>query len=543
MPPAPSAQQLSGTSGEVSGTLVSARNEAKPKPGGYGTSVPVTAEERAPTHQPGARSRLAALDGLRLLAATMVVFYHYIGVSNAKIGQRGHREVLAWGTADHHLFPHFLHQAATFGWTGVELFFMISGFVICMSGWGRRPADFFVSRVVRIVPAYWAATLLTGAVLILFPKLTSGIKPSMVLTNLTMVQQAYGIPNLVPAYWTLFVELTFYLLFGLVAIGGVTYRRMVTFCVLWSVASIPAATAHDPVLNMIINPPYSPFFVAGIAFFLIYKFGGNLLLWAIVVYSWLIAVNQPNTSPPPQVVILISAFFVIMAVVATHRLDRLSWRWLTVAGALTYPLYLIHQDIGFTIFSYLGHSVPPLLLAVLTFVLMLAVAWLIHRLVERPVAPLLKARLSEAVAKVRFGPTAAMAGGVVAAATGANGAAAAGAAADGAAAGNSAVHGQGAGPHADAAASPPEYDMAATGHPVTGQGNGGSHGHGHGNANGNGNGNGHSNGNGNGHGPRAPGGHPGGSRAPGHPGGPHGTGHPSGAQPAGVGGSPNGRRD
>jgi peptidoglycan/LPS O-acetylase OafA/YrhL len=490
----------------------------------------------------------------------MVVFYHYIGVSNARIGHRGHSEVLAWGTSDHNLFPQFLHHAATFGWTGVELFFMISGFVICMSGWGRRPADFFVSRVVRLVPAYWAATLLTGAVLLAFPKLTSGIKPSMILTNLTMVQSAYGVPSLVPAYWTLFVELTFYLLFGLVAIGGVTYRRMVTFCVLWSVASIPAATAHDPVLNMIINPPYSPFFVAGIAFFLIYKFGSNLLLWAIVVYSWLIAVNQPNTSPPPQVVILISAFFVIMAAVATHRLDRVSWRWLTVAGALTYPLYLIHQDIGFTIFSYLGHSVPPLLLAVGTYVLMLAVAWLIYRLVERPVAPLLKARLSEAVAKVRLGPAAGMAGGAVAAATGAHGSAANGAAANGSAANGSAAngsaangsaangaaangtaggegagsdparHGQAGEPHADAAASSAGHSVGANGHPVT------SH-----NGSGSGSSGGHSNGNG--HGTRAPGGHPGGSRAPGHPSGPHGNGHPTGAQPAGVGGSPNGRRD
>jgi peptidoglycan/LPS O-acetylase OafA/YrhL len=413
MPPAPPARQRSGTSDEVSGILASARKAARLKKGRYGTSVPMTADQRPPTPKSGARSRLAVLDGLRLLAATMVVFYHYVGVPNAKIGHQGRTEVLAWGTSAANVFPHSLHQAATYGWTGVELFFMISGFVICMSGWGRRPADFFVSRVVRLVPAYWAATALTAVVLMTFPRLTAGIQPSMVLTNFTMVQSAYGVTNLVPAYWTLFVELTFYLLFGLVAIGGVNYRRMVTFCVLWSVASIAAASSHNPVLNMIINPSYSPYFVAGIAFFLIYKFGSNLLLWAIVAYSWLISVNQPHTNPPPQVVILISSFFVIMAVVATHRLDRIRWRWLTVAGALTYPLYLIHQDIGFTVISYLRNSVPPLALAGLTYVAMLVAAWLIHRLVERPVAPLLKARLSEAVSRVRLSgpqPALAMAG-------------------------------------------------------------------------------------------------------------------------------------
>ena len=366
----------------------------------------ITAELRAPVPEPRATAprkagRIAVLDGLRLLAATMVVFYHYVGVPNAKIGNTGRRDVLAWGTSAPNIFPHALNQLASYGWTGVELFFMISGFVICMSGWGRRPADFFVSRVVRLVPAYWAATLLTAAVLMIFPRLTSGARVSVVLTNLSMVQSAYGVPNLVPAYWTLFVELTFYLLFGLVAIGGITYRRMVTFCVVWSVASLVAAGSHHELLNNFINPPYSPFFVAGIAFFLIHKFGSNLLLWAIVAYSWLIAVNQPHTDPPWQVVVVLSAFFIVMALVATHRLDGIQWRWLPVAGALTYPLYLIHQDIGFTAFAYLKNLAPAWVIAGATYLVMLGVAWLIHRGVERPFAPLLRRKLIAAVDSVR----------------------------------------------------------------------------------------------------------------------------------------------
>lgn len=345
-------------------------------------------------------SRLVVLDGLRLLAATMVVFYHYVGVPNARIGHQGTTKALAWGTSAANVFPARLHTLAGYGWTGVELFFLISGFVICMSGWGRRPADFFVSRVVRLVPAYWTAVVLTAVVLMVFPRISSGVQPSMILSNLTMVQSAYGVPNLDPAYWTLLVELMFYLLFGLVAFGGITYRRMVAFCVLWSVASIAAAHANSPMLRLVVDPPYSGYFVAGIAFFLIYKFGGNLLLWAIVVYSWLVSVNQPRPEPTWQLTLLLTSFFVIMALVALHKLDRIRWRWLTVAGALTYPLYLIHQDIGFTVFSYLRGRIPASLLVMLTYAAMLGLAWLIHRGVERPVAPLLRAKLSEAVSRV-----------------------------------------------------------------------------------------------------------------------------------------------
>jgi peptidoglycan/LPS O-acetylase OafA/YrhL len=361
------------------------------------------AAARKPASAPGGPRRIALLDGLRFLAATMVVLYHYVGAPNAKIGRRGATEVLAWGTRATNIFPHLAQQLASFGWTGVELFFLISGFVICMTGWGRRPQDFFVSRVVRLVPAYWAAIALTALVLFLFPNLTNGIRPSMVLTNLAMVQQAYGVSNLVPAFWTLLVELLFYLLFGLIAIGGITYRRMVTFCVLWSAASLVAQSSGDKLVKFVLIPQYSPYFIAGIAFYLIYRFGGNLLLWGIVCYSWLIALNDPQSTTLWPVQLLLTSFFLIMAMVATHKFDRVSWRWLTLAGALTYPLYLIHQDIGFTAITYLRDRLPAGVLVACTYLAMLGLAWLIHRLVERPVAPRLKARLSAAVNSVVTG--------------------------------------------------------------------------------------------------------------------------------------------
>ena len=342
----------------------------------------------------GSAGRLAILDGLRLLAATMVVFYHYVGAPNLDIGKTA---VMAWGAPAANVFPGPLHQLATYGWTGVELFFLISGFVICMSGWGRKPADFFVSRVVRLVPGYWTAIALMTAVLLLLPRLTGGIGIRTALANLTMVQTAYRVPNLAPAFWTLFVELMFYLLFGLVAIGGVTYRRMVAFCVLWSVGSIVAADSHSTLLTVIASPSYSPYFIAGIAFYLIYRFGGNLLLWGIVAFSWLLTMQNLQSGQPWQANVLLTSFFVMLALVATHRLDRIRWRWLTVAGAMTYPLYLIHQDIGFTVFAYLRGHVPAEVLVVATYVLMLGLAWLIHRVVERPLAPLLRARLLAAV--------------------------------------------------------------------------------------------------------------------------------------------------
>jgi peptidoglycan/LPS O-acetylase OafA/YrhL len=133
----------------------------------------------------GARpGRLRALDGLRLVAALMVCGYHYMG-RDGPISQ-------AWGTSPRHVFPS-LAGAASYGPLGVQIFFIISGFVICMSGWGRTLRGFAVSRFTRLFPAYWAAVLLITAFFALPWVAYKAVSPSDLLTNLTMLQQPVGV--------------------------------------------------------------------------------------------------------------------------------------------------------------------------------------------------------------------------------------------------------------------------------------------------------------------------------------------------------------
>lgn len=78
--------------------------------------------------------------------------------------------------------------------------------------------------------------------------------------------------------------------------------------------------------------------------------------------------------------------------------SRIARPWFAVAGALTYPLYLVHAYNGFVMFDRFGRVVNKWVLLVATIALMASAAYAIHRFVEKPLAPRLKralVRLSE----------------------------------------------------------------------------------------------------------------------------------------------------
>ncbi|MFI9230274.1 acyltransferase family protein [Streptomyces rimosus] len=360
----------------------------------------------APEHPPGPqgearRPRLRVLDGLRLLAALMVLAYHYITLRDG------------WGD-DPNAFSPIVYHLSEYGWLGVEVFFLISGFVICMSAWGRSLGDFVTSRVSRLYPAYWVAVLLTAAVLTVWPNVRSADNWETVLTNLTMLQQGVGVPDVDDAYWTLFIELKFYLLFAIVVFRGVTYRRCVLFCGLWTVAGVVALKSNSDLLSVWAIAPYSPYFIAGIAFYLMHRFRPTVLLWAIVAVSFLLAqhylrgrlvMNLGAKADmahgwPVRLAVLLA--FVLMAAIALGWFDKLQWRWLSTAGSLTYPLYLLHMYVGFTLIDLLRSRVPAAVLLPGIVAFMLALSWAVHRLVERPLGKKLRVSMQKSVEEMRF---------------------------------------------------------------------------------------------------------------------------------------------
>jgi hypothetical protein len=193
-----------------------------------------------------------------------------------------------------------LHVVSQYGWMGVELFFLISGFVICMSSWGRGVGTYFASRVSRLFPAYLFAAMLTASVVAVWPGFSLNTNNENILLNFTMVEVPLGGRPIDSVYWTLLAELLFYLLFALVVWRGLTYQRAVAFCVLWTMASIVVPMFAGKFAGVVFQPEYSPYFIAGIAFYLMYRFGPNLLLCCIVGVSYILATHQIQTDVQAQ---------------------------------------------------------------------------------------------------------------------------------------------------------------------------------------------------------------------------------------------------
>jgi peptidoglycan/LPS O-acetylase OafA/YrhL len=277
-----------------------------------------------------------------------------------------------------------------------------------MSSWGRTLGDFFRSRVARLYPAYWfALVLITGAAIVL-PAVVHPVRADEFLVNLTMLQQPMDVPRVLGVCWTLWVEVRFYALFALlVVLRGVTYRRVVLFCCVWTLAAVVCRTSGDALTDQLVMPDYAPFFIGGLALYLIHRFGSDLLLWGIVAASWLLGQSNATRGlwhagahgdlvrDPWIILLIVTLAFAAVAAVALGWTGRADWRWLATAGALTYPFYLVHEHLGWFVIRVLhrGAGLPAWPTLGLTVLGMLLLAWLMHRFVEKPIGPRLKRAL------------------------------------------------------------------------------------------------------------------------------------------------------
>lgn len=341
------------------------------------------------------KDRVNEIDLLRFIAAIAVVFFHYTFRGYAADGLSPMP------------YPWFA-PVSKYGYLGVHLFFMISGFVILMTAAGGVLKDFVISRMVRLYPAFWACCTATVVTAYFLGAGHFAVTPRQYLVNMTMLSGFLNVPSVDGAYWSLFEEMKFYALVAVVLVLGKIARAQV-FLAGWLLVSVALETVfQNRNLHYYLVVDYAAFFIAGATYYLVWQRGPSLGRVGLLAASWGLAVYQllrglagferhyATTLSAGVAVGIVSAFYLVFALIALRRTGFIGRRrWLT-AGAITYPLYLLHENIGFMIFGHAYPALNPHVLLGGTIVLMLLAAYGVNRLVERPLAPLMKRALLRA---------------------------------------------------------------------------------------------------------------------------------------------------
>jgi peptidoglycan/LPS O-acetylase OafA/YrhL len=271
---------------------------------------------------------------------------------------------------------------------GVQLFFLISGFVIFMTLQRTRTAmDFVVSRFSRLFPAYWAAMAVTAAVVYTLGLPEQKLPLRDLLLDLTMVQEVLGAQHLDGSYWTLRVELFFYAQMLLWFMLGLLPRIRIIIGA-WLVLAVAyglctkAGVHFSYTVREALILKHIPFFALGILFYRMYCDAERNRVDVGMVGLCLLAIA---IAYPPRYLAVAAACVAIFWLFLAGRLRWLGTAPMAYLGAISYSLYLLHQSIGFALIHRMEQrGVAPLAAVAITVGVIFVMATLLTYMVERP---------------------------------------------------------------------------------------------------------------------------------------------------------------
>ncbi|MFA4943135.1 MAG: acyltransferase [Lentisphaeria bacterium] len=315
---------------------------------------------------PKTSTRYLALDAMRFFAALAVMLFHYRLCYNE--------------SQEFSIFR--------YGYLGVNVFFMISGFVISFSADGKTWREFVASRFCRLYPAFWICCTISWLGLhVIFsrflpPALTAS--PGDYLVNLSMVPRFVDVKMVDGVYWTLQVELIFYLyVFALLLFFK--YSHFLKFLTAWILIAAANAVLQNGIIEKVFITEWAPYFVMGAIFYGAAKNRWDLfkvLLLCLAAASVGLRMVQLQKVVPMLSVLVPTLLVFLMLSLGRMKLNS---NVLVAIGSVTYPLYLIHNCSGMVLFKLAKPaSIPPALLIAAVSLTMIFTAYGIVVLVEKP---------------------------------------------------------------------------------------------------------------------------------------------------------------
>ena len=296
------------------------------------------------------------MDGLRFVAISMVILYHLNGYLMAKTAFYEH------GSAT----PDWLCRSALVGFHGVELFFVISGFILALPFAAHHlsgaPAvslrKYYLRRLTRLEPPYFVTIFLLLALTVLIhPAPASAILPHLAASLGYLHNVIYGTQSTVLGVaWSLEIEVQFYLLVPLLtlvfAIRSATLRRSVLIgTTLAILATQMLFVPHHPRVQLSILA-YLQFFLAGFlladVFLATWKDSSRRsFYWDLVALAgWPLLFIALQVQPLTHWAFPALVFLLYCAAFRGHLINRIICnRWITAVGGMCYSIYLIHYEV------------------------------------------------------------------------------------------------------------------------------------------------------------------------------------------------------
>jgi peptidoglycan/LPS O-acetylase OafA/YrhL len=282
--------------------------------------------------------RYQELDALRGIAAVSIMLYHY---TERYTELYGHNENLLF--------------YVPLGYMGVDILFILCGFLtIATLNRHKTAFDYVLARFSRLYPVYFVSVCLTSAATYFIGLPGRTVKPIHALANLSMLHPFFHIPFVDGVYWSLMVQITFYaFIFALrrLPVGkcNIVYALWIAFSLVDKKQSL-----LGPLGRYLLILDYCHLFIAGIAFYAVYINRKRYDSWAILAATMFTTLLYRNDYR--EVAASLTIYLCFAAFIYGNLPSFIKCRYMLFMGAISYPLYLIHQNIGYMIMNKLNET-------------------------------------------------------------------------------------------------------------------------------------------------------------------------------------------
>ncbi|MBA3837194.1 MAG: acyltransferase [Sphingomonas sp.] len=332
---------------------------------------------------------LLNIQALRAVAALMVVLHHLAG------------SLARFGVPEKLLFS---------GASGVDIFFVISGFVMVHSTAHRPPTPmgFFTNRIVRVAPLYWLITIALASAVVVLPNMfrSVNVTPAGWLKSLAFIPYVNGDLGMTPILhvgWTLNYEMFFYAIFAVaLALGGNNSKRIAGIAcgALIALVALGAVFRPENAIAGFYTDPILIEFGSGMLLAVLHKHLRNVGIAtasvALVAAAAALAMKQyfvPDLhrvigwgGGPAGLIVAVALVFEARGMVAR-------WGAVQLLGAASYALYLIHPLVLAAGTRLTAGLASPSLAALVTSAILVGVivaAVVVHKLIEVPITRFLR---------------------------------------------------------------------------------------------------------------------------------------------------------